>query len=87
MWLVSSALSQLALVKPPGSKVLCVGNGPVLLLAAKRAALEGYQVSVVSGSSTNQYEQLLYEPGAEPLANLKLLETITGTPKIEARFN
>lgn len=72
---------------PPGSKVLCVGNGPILLIAAKRAALEGYDVSVVSGASTDSYNNLLYEPGAEPLPNLKLLETITGTPKIEAAFD
>mmetsp|Transcript_30680 Transcript_30680/g.61415 ORF Transcript_30680/g.61415 Transcript_30680/m.61415 type:complete len:337 (+) Transcript_30680:49-1059(+) len=66
-------------VVPPGGKVLCVGNGPVLCLAAKRAALSGYDTYIVSGASTDTYTELLYEPGAEPLPNLRLLESITGS--------
>jgi len=58
---------------------LCVGNGPVLCLAAKRAALSGYDTYIVSGASTDTYTELLYEPGAEPLPNLRLLESITGS--------
>jgi len=65
---------------PPGGKVLCVGNGPVLLLAAKRAALEGYATTVVAGSSYETYMDLLYEGGdySKPVENLVLLESITG---------
>lgn len=65
--------------------MLCVGNGPILCLAAKRAALGGYNAYVVSGASTEIYEQMLYEPGAEPIPNLKLLESITGAD--EAMFD
>jgi len=56
-----------------------------LCLAAKRAALRGFNTFVVSGSSSEAYEELLYEPGAERLSNLKLLESITGAE--EAAFD
>ena len=74
-----STASQLQMAAiPDGGNVLCIGSGPVLLLAAKKAALRGYETSIISGASTETYRELLYESDAEELSNLKLLETITG---------
>jgi len=47
-------------------------------MAAKRAALDGYDTSIVSGASTDLYRQLLYDLGSDELPNLALLESITG---------
>ena len=62
---------------PEGGKVLCVGAGPVLCLAAKKAALSGYDTSLIAGASYEGYRQLISNP-EEEVANLKVLESITG---------
>jgi hypothetical protein len=63
---------------PEGGKVLCVGTGPVLCLAAKKAALAGYDTSIIGGEAAESYRQLLSEPGAPEVPNLTILESITG---------
>jgi len=65
---------------PPGGKVVVVGNGPVMLLAAKRAALEGYDTHVVAAASASRYNELLYSMPfeGETIEGLTLVEQITG---------
>jgi len=70
---------------PAGGKVLVVGVGPVMLLAAKRAALEGYDTYVVTGNKAGFYKELLYSDvwQGKELPNLTLLEQITGDGEAE----
>jgi len=65
-------------VVPPGGSVLCIGNGPVLLLSAKQAALRGFETYIISGAQTAAYRKLLYAEGDQELPNLKLIESVTG---------
>ena len=79
-WVPQRVVRVTALVRqatvPSGGSVLCVGNGPVLLMAAKRAALEGFDTSIIGGGSTELYESLLYEDAGDyeaRIPNLKIL--------------
>lgn len=56
-----------------GGKVLVVGGGPIALLAAKKAALDGYKVSFIAGPLKDQCKELLYGEGEGEMPNLNLL--------------
>ena len=65
---------------PAGGKVVVVGNGPVMLLAAKRAAVEGYDTHVIAASAAGRYRELLTSSPFEgqEIPSLTLVEDISG---------
>ncbi|KAJ1463211.1 hypothetical protein M885DRAFT_475295 [Pelagophyceae sp. CCMP2097] len=70
---VRSAPRMGALTKGAGN-VLVVGNGPVFLLAAKWAATAGYSTTIIGGTRTDLYNDLLWSPKTPALPNLRVLD-------------
>ena len=72
---------------PAGGKVVVVGNGPAMLLAAKRAAVEGYDTHVIAASAAGRYRELLNSSPFEgqEIPSLTLMEDISGDAVGRAR--
>ena len=66
----------------PGAKVLVTGKGPVMLLAAKLAAVQGFEVSCLLGTEPDMAERLIGDPSL-PLTLLPVQGGAADPVKVE----
>ena len=70
----------------PGAKVLVMGKGPVMLLAAKLAAVQGFQTSCLLGTEPDMAERLIGDASL-PLTLLPVQGGAADPAAVEAAVN